>query len=89
MVANETVIHFGGLFWNVLACPYLPLSLFLVVEGMPFGGIGPSGRKPCLFMRRKGIKLSPHLTGCTPFDNLFTHFRTTMDSLGWFVFTLG
>ena len=58
---------------------------------MPFGGIETSGRKPSLSVYVQDEELSSdgmHTGRYTLKFDSFTHFRTTMDSPGWFVFTL-
>ena len=53
--------------------------LSIIAEGMPFGGIGPSGRKPSLSLctSKKKAKTSQQMA-CTPVDTPLTYSRTSV-----------
>ena len=46
---------------------------------MPFGGIGPSGRKLslCVYAQEE-LSLASHQTGCTPVDTALTYSRISV-----------
>jgi aldehyde dehydrogenase (NAD+) len=85
---NDTLLHSVG---SLASLPLVDSRFnFLPVEGLPFGGIGPSG---CVLMFITEIPSTDYLyvpslagyhTGKFSFD-MFTHLRSTLDNPSLFV----